>query len=228
MTTKAADQRLAEAMDSETSNPPGEVKPKIKVKTETKAENLKPKSNKQPEQRRSEAEAELKALKAELEALKAAAKAREAEEEAIIDGALLATANQAHGLVVQLLDRLVVAQNPWPQIEHQDDRHRALNVSLVTFVKWLSPAVDLNPGVAYGVGMAMFVLSNRREDEKPKAPKQVAQNPSPVETVAADRIVDMSPSDSDPNVYVDGGETPFDQVITTKSTSPLSSGNGLV
>lgn len=230
MAAKTADQRIAEAMDSETNNPPSEAKSRIKVKTETKAEDSKPKS-KQPDQRKSEAEAELKALKAELEALKAAAKAKQAEEEAIIDAALLSTANQAHGLAVQLLDRLVVAQNPWPQLRDQDDRHRALNVALVGFVKWLSPAVDLNPGVAYGVAMGMFVLSNRREDEKPKATKQVVENPQTAKTVGQDRTIVMAPSVGDTTVYTDGGETPFDQIVVNKPkpTSPLgSSGNGLV
>lgn len=226
MAAKTADQRIAEAMDTETNNPPSEAKSRIKVKTETKAEDSKPKS-KQPDQRKSEAEAELKALKAELEALKAAAKAKQAEEEAIIDAALLSTANQAHGLAVQLLDRLVVAQNPWPQLQDQDDRHRALNVALVGFVKWLSPAVDMNPGVAYGVAMGMFVLSNRPEN--PKTPKQVVENPQTAKAVGQDRTIVMAPSASDPTVYTDGGETPFDQIVVTKSTGPLApSGNGLV
>lgn len=224
---KTAEEKIAEALDSETDNPPSEAKSRIKVKTETKAGGSRKKTP--TDQRKSEAEAELKALKAEMEALKAAQRAKQAEEEAIIDGALLGAANQAHGLAIQLLDRLVIAQNPWPQIQDQDDRHRALNVALVGFVKWLAPEMDVNPGVAYGAAMAMFIISNHRQDEKPKAAKQVDKNPTPSQAVAEDRIVDLSPSSGDPSVYVDGGETPFDQIVETKPTSPLSTGgNGLV
>lgn len=228
----SAKQRIEQAMDTETDQPINEVEERIQVKkSATKKANSssRSRSKSSPKERESEAAAELKATKKELETLKAQIRQREIEEQEIVDGQLLGMANQAHAVGVALIDRFLVKQHPWPSFEKLEDQHHALNISLVRFVKWLAPQMEINPGVAYGVSVGMFALmQNRREDKADqKKVVEVVQTPTTLDP-PRDRVPDTKPIEVD----LDTPETPFDAVkvngTSKKTASPLSTGGGLV
>lgn len=159
---------------------------------------------------------EAKALQERLEALESQKAVIQEESQQQLDLMGEATINTLHSVAFDLLNKYVIAQYPWPQPQDVQEHHRHLNRQGWEFVKWALPDLgeQMNPGVAYAVSMAGFVMANRPSPQAPlDPPKEPPKEAAPPQAEEPPQEA-KEPEVSEPRPVPGSSATPLDPLAS--------------